>query len=187
MQEKEFNEDITTKNEDFGINADENAAGTTHLNEPVEEEAEIEKLNEALQEQKDKYIRLFAEFDNFRKRTAKENIELRQTAGREVIVSLLDILDDCDRAEKQLENSGDTNRFSEGAILIFNKLRKALEAKGLKPMESLNAEFDTEKHEAITQIPVPEKNKKGKVIDVIQKGYYLNDKIIRFAKVVVGK
>lgn len=132
MQEKEFTEDITTKNEDFGINADENAAGTTHLNDPVEEEDVVEKLNTELQEQKDKYIRLFAEFDNFRKRTTKENIELRQTAGREVIISLLDILDDCDRAEKQLENSGDINQFSEGAILIFNKLRKALEAKGLE-------------------------------------------------------
>lgn len=187
MQEKEFTEDITTKNEDFGINADENAAGTTHLNEPVEEEDIVEKLNTELQEQKDKYIRLFAEFDNFRKRTAKENIELRQTAGREVITSLLDVLDDCDRAEKQLETSGDINQFSEGAMLIFNKLRKTLEAKGLKPMESLNTDFDTEKHEAITQIPVNEKNKKGKVIDEIQKGYYLNDKIIRFAKVVVGK
>lgn len=187
MQEKEFTEDITTKNEDFGINADENAAGTTHLNDPVEEEDVVEKLNTELQEQKDKYIRLFAEFDNFRKRTAKENIELRQTAGREVIISLLDILDDCDRAEKQLENSGDINQFSEGAILIFNKLRKALEAKGLKPMESLHTGFDTEKHEAITQIPVTEKNNRDKVIDEIQKGYYLNDKIIRFAKVVVGK
>jgi molecular chaperone GrpE len=186
MEEKEMQEDTTTKNADFGINADENAAGTTHLNDPVEEESASEKLTTQLQEQKDKYIRLFAEFDNYRRRTAKENVELRQTAGKEVIVSLLDIIDDCDRAEKQLEISGDLRQFSEGALLIFNKLKKTLEAKGLKPMESLNKDFDVEKHEAITEINVPE-NKKGKVIDEIQKGYYLNDKIIRFAKVVVGK
>ncbi len=97
------------------------------------------------------------------------------------------MLDDCERAEKQLENSGDLQQFAEGALLIFNKLRKNLESKGLKPMKSLNSDFDVEKQEAITEIPVTEKNKKGKVIDEIQKGYYLNDKIIRFAKVVVGK
>jgi molecular chaperone GrpE len=187
MEEKDFQEETATKNDDFGINADENAAGTTHLNTPMEEESHTEKLNAELQEQKDKYIRLFAEFDNYRRRTAKENIELRQTAGKEVIVSLLDVLDDCDRAEKQLETSGDIKQFSEGALLIFNKLKKALENKGLKPMQSLNSEFDVEKHEAITEVPVPEKKQKGKVIDEIQKGYYLNDKIIRFAKVVVGK
>lgn len=187
MEERDIQEEIETKNSDFGINADENAAGTTHLSDPVEEESKIEQLTEELKEQKDKYIRLFAEFDNYRRRTAKENIELRQTAGKEIIVSLLDVLDDCDRAEKQLETSGDVKQFSEGALLIFNKLEKTLEAKGLKPMESLNTNFDVEKHEAITEIPVQEKNKKGKVIDEIQKGYYLNDKIIRFAKVVVGK
>lgn len=187
MEEKELQDNTATKNADFGINADENAAGTTHLNDPLEEESLTDKLNAELQEQKDKYIRLFAEFDNFRRRTAKENIELRQTAGKEIIVSLLDVLDDSERAEKQLEASGDLQQFSEGALLIFNKLRRTLESKGLKPMESLNTEFDVEKHEAITEITVPEKSKKDKVIDEIQKGYYLNDKIIRFAKVVVGK
>lgn len=187
MEEKDTQEETTQKNTDFGINADENAAGTTHLNDFVEENSEIEKLSADLQEQKDKYIRLFAEFDNYRRRTAKENVELRQTAGKEVIVSLLDVLDDCDRAEKQLESSGDVQQFAEGSLLIFNKLRKNLESKGLKPMDSLNKNFDVEKHEAITELPVSEKSKKGKVIDEIQKGYYLNDKIIRFAKVVVGK
>ena len=187
MEEKEIQEETNLNEDGFGINADENAAGTTYLNNPVEEESETEKLTSELQEQKDKYLRLFAEFDNYRRRTAKENIELRQTAGKEVIVSLLDVLDDSERAEKQLENSGDIKQFKEGALLIFNKLKKILESKGLKSMESLNKDFDVEKHEAITEIPVPEKNKKGKVVDEIQKGYYLNDKIIRFAKVVVGK
>ncbi len=187
MEEKEIQEQTNLTEDGFGINADENAAGTTYLNNPVEEESETEKLTAELQEQKDKYLRLFAEFDNYRRRTAKENVELRQTAGKEIIVSLLDVLDDSERAEKQLENSGDIKQFKEGALLIFNKLKKTMESKGLKPMESLNKDFDVEKHEAITEIPVPEKNKKGKVVDEIQKGYYLNDKIIRFAKVVVGK
>ena len=187
MEEKDFQEEINTQDADFGINADENAAGTTYLNDPVEEESQLEKLYAELQEQKDKYIRLFAEFDNYRRRTARENLEIRQTAGKEVITSLLDVLDDCERAEKQLETSEDVKQFSEGALLIFNKLRKILESKGLKPMESLNTGFDVEKQEAITEVPVPDKKQRGKVIDEIQKGYYLNDKIIRFAKVVVGK
>jgi len=187
MEEKEIQEEVNAQNADFGMNADENAAGTTYLNDPVEEESLTEKLNAELQEQKDKYIRLFAEFDNFRRRTAKENLELRQTAGKEVIISLLDVMDDCERAEKQLEKSSDIQQFSEGAVLIFNKLKKTLESKGLKQMNSINTDFDVEKHEAITEIPAPEKKQKGKIIDEIQKGYYLNDKIIRFAKVVVGK
>ena len=186
MEDKNLQEETAVPGTDFDINADENAAGTTHLNNPVEEESQTEKIAEELKEQKDKYIRLFAEFDNFRRRTAKENNELRQTAGKEVIVSLLDVLDDCDRAEKQLEKSGDIQQFSEGALLIFNKLTKLLEGRGLKPMESVNTTFDVEKHEAITEIPAPNGNA-GQVLDEIQKGYYLNDKIIRFAKVVVGK
>lgn len=187
MEEKDFQQQQATDNEDFGINADENAAGTTHLNDVLEDESAIEKLQAELQEQKDKYLRLFAEFDNYRRRTAKENIELRQTAGKEIIISLLDVLDDCDRAEKQMENDTDIQHVKEGAALIFNKLRKVLKSKGLKEMHSLHKEFDVEKHEAVTQIPVTDSKQKGKVVDEIEKGYYLNDKIIRFAKVVVGK
>jgi len=185
MQNKDHENTVDTA--DFSINADENAAGTTHLNEPVENESEVEKLQDELKEQKDKYLRLYAEFDNYRRRTAKENIELRQTAGKEVITSLLDVLDDCDRAEKQMQHANDIDQFKEGVQLIFNKLRNTLQSKGLKPMESINTEFDPEKHEAITEIPAPNQSLKGKVVDEIQKGYYLNDKIIRFAKVVVGK
>ncbi|HEX5154644.1 MAG TPA: nucleotide exchange factor GrpE [Parafilimonas sp.] len=187
MEERDIQEEMETKNMDFGINADENAAGTTHLSNPVEEETLTESIHAELEAQKDKYLRLLAEFDNFRRRTAKENMELRQTAGKEVIVSLLEILDDCERAEKQLETSGDLKQFSEGALLIFNKLRKSLENKGLKQMDSLNEDFDVEKQEAVTEVSVPDKKQKGKVIDEIQKGYYLNNKIIRFAKVIVGK
>lgn len=187
MEEKDFQQQPVTDNEDFGINADENAAGTTHLNDLLEDESAIEKLQAELQEQKDKYLRLFAEFDNFRRRTAKENIELRQTAGKEIIISLLDVLDDCDRAERQMENDTDIEHVKAGAKLIFNKLRKILQSKGLKEMHSVHKEFDVEKHEAITEIPVENPKQKGKVVDEIEKGYYLNDKLIRFAKVVVGK
>jgi molecular chaperone GrpE len=169
------------------LNTDENAAGTSHLNEPVADESALEKLEAELAEQKDKYIRLMAEFDNFRRRTAKERVELIQTAGKDVIVSLLDVLDDCDRAEKQLTTSDDIALQKEGIQLVFNKLRSSLHAKGVKPMESINTEFDVEKHEAITEIPAPTPEMQGKVIDEVVKGYYLNDKIIRFAKVVVGK
>jgi len=104
-----------------------------------------------------------------------------------VIISLLDVLDDCDRAEKQLQTTNDIAQIKEGVQLVFSKLRSTLQAKGLKPMQSVNTDFDVEKHEAITEIPVQDPSLKGKVIDEVQKGYYLNDKIIRFAKVVVGK
>jgi len=189
MEEQEMSNytETTDKMEDFGINADENAAGTSHLNEPVSEEPALFKIQAELQEQKDKYLRLMAEFDNFRRRTAKERLELMQTAGKDVIVSLLDILDDCDRAEKQLNDSSDLSVQKEGIQLVFNKLRSNMQQKGVKAMESIEADFDVEKHEAITEIPAPTDKLKGKVIDEVMKGYYLNDKIIRFAKVVVGK
>ena len=174
-------------NQGMDINADENAAGTSHLNEPVTDDSQIEKLQAELQEQKDKYLRLMAEFDNYRRRTAKERIELIQTAGKDVIVSLLDVLDDCDRAEKQLQSSDDIALQKEGIQLVFNKLRSNLQSKGVKAMDSIHEEFDVEKHEAITEIPSPTEELKGKVVDEVMKGYYLNDKIIRFAKVVVGK
>jgi len=186
-QKQTFEQENTVETADFSINADENAAGTTHLNNPVADESEIEKLQAELKEQKDKYIRLYAEFDNFRRRTAKERIELIQTAGKDVITDLLDVLDDCDRAEKTLQQTDDVVQLKEGVQLIFNKLRNVLQAKGLKPMQSIATDFDVEKHEAITEIPAQDEAMKGKVIDEVQKGYYLNDKIIRFAKVVVGK
>lgn len=182
MEEKET---VTTENEEMNINADADVPGNTHLSNPGAEDV-LEKLQAELQEQKDKYLRLFAEFDNFKRRNAKEKIELIQTAGKDVISSLLEVLDDCDRAEKQMEEGNDIASNMEGIQLVFNKLRSTLQAKGLKAMESVNTDFDVEKHEAITEIEVPEKQK-GKVVDEIIKGYYLNNKIIRFAKVVVGK
>ena len=148
---------------------------------------ELDQLKADLADQKDKYLRLMAEFENFKRRTAKERIDLIQTAGKDVIVSLLDVMDDCDRAEKQLNGTDDIAVQKEGIQLVFNKIRATLHAKGLKAMESIDQAFDVELHEAITEVPVPDESKIGKVIDEVTKGYYLNDKIIRFAKVVVGK
>jgi molecular chaperone GrpE len=149
--------------------------------------SELDTLKLELADQKDKYLRLMAEFENFRRRTAKERIELIQTASKEVIVSFLDVLDDCDRAEKQLNSSEDIALQKEGIQLVFNKVRSTLNAKGVVAMESIHQAFDVDKHEAITEVPVPNEKMKGKIVDEISKGYLLNDKIIRFAKVVVGK
>jgi len=170
------------------INTDENISGTSHLNdEIIEEESVREKLEKELQETKDKYLRLVAEFDNYKKRISRERLELIQTANKEVIISLLDVLDDCDRAARQMETNNDIETLKEGITLVFNKLKNTLYAQGLREMESLHAEFDTDLHDAITEVPAPSEDLKGKVLDNVQKGYYLNDKIIRHAKVVVGK
>jgi molecular chaperone GrpE len=178
-------ETITPENEEMNINADADIPGNTHLSNPGGEDI-MEKLQAEVEEQKDKYLRLFAEFDNFKRRNAKEKIELIQIAGKDVIIAMLEVMDDCDRAEKQLAESNDIAVQKEGIQLVFNKLRNTLQARGLTAMQSINTPFDVEKHEAITEIEVPEKMK-GKVVDEIEKGYYLNNKIIRFAKVVVGK
>lgn len=183
------NTDIENQADAQGFVAGQTGSQDTAANEMPEviPDEEIHKLRSELDEQKDKYVRLFAEFDNYKRRSSKERIELIQTAGKEVIVSLLEVVDDCDRAEKQLQESNDLGQVKEGIQLVFNKFRKTLQAQGLKPMDSLHADFDVEKHEALTEIPVEDKKLRGKVVDVIQKGYYLNDKLIRFAKVVVGK
>ncbi|MEO9004499.1 MAG: nucleotide exchange factor GrpE [Ginsengibacter sp.] len=148
---------------------------------------ELQKLKQELEEQKDKYIRLFAEFDNYKRRTSKEAIETRQTAGKEIIISLLDVLDDMDRAEKQMAESDEEKTLKEGILLVFVKFRKILQSRGLRALDTLHTEFDVEKDEAVSEIHVDDKKLKGKVVAELQKGYYLNDKLIRFAKVVVGK
>ncbi|MFT3910501.1 MAG: nucleotide exchange factor GrpE [Ferruginibacter sp.] len=182
-------EDKSPLNEDIAmdINADADIPGNTHLsNSESDNSLELEKLTAELQEQKDKYLRLVAEFDNYKRRTAKERIEFAQTAGKEIIASLLEILDDSERAEKQLQTSDEIKPIKEGVTLVFNKLRNLLQQKGLTPMQSINTDFDVEKHEAIAEVDV-DNAMKGKVTDEVQKGYYLNEKILRFAKVVVGK
>ncbi|MBS1612152.1 MAG: nucleotide exchange factor GrpE [Bacteroidetes bacterium] len=142
---------------------------------------EIAALKKEAEEQKDKYLRLYADFDNFKKRTAKEKIELIQTAGKDVIKDMLAVVDDFERA---LKASGSTDA-NDGVRLIYNKFVKTLADKGVKAMETVGTEFNPDLHEAITEIPVA--GMEGKVIDEVEKGYYLNDKIIRYAKVVVGK
>ncbi|MEN9950242.1 MAG: hypothetical protein RLY85_994 [Bacteroidota bacterium] len=177
MEEKEM-----LNNEEMGAEQPVQAENASS-NEP----AALEALQQELQEQKEKYIRLYADFDNFKRRSARERIELIQTAGREVIQAMLEVVDDCDRAEKQLQKSDDLQQIREGIQLVFTKLRNTLQAKGLKEMKSIGADFDPDVHEAITEIPVQDENMKGKVVDEVEKGYLLNDKIIRFSKVVVGK
>ncbi|MGE7778190.1 nucleotide exchange factor GrpE [Chitinophaga sp. NPDC101104] len=172
---------------EMDINSDENQAGSSHLNDALPEEDEADKLRSDLDELRKKYLLLNADFDNFRKRNAKERIELINTANKEVIVALLDVLDDSERAAKQLETSGEASAVKEGVMLVFNKFQNVLQSKGLKPMEAMHEEFNPDLHEAVTEIPAPTDDLKGKVLDVLQKGYYLNDKIIRHARVVVGK
>ncbi|MEO5908495.1 MAG: nucleotide exchange factor GrpE [Ginsengibacter sp.] len=184
MQENESKEPIEA--EDFSIDESEDLQAKMHSDDAIESEG-FQKLQQELAEQKEKYIRLFAEFDNYKRRTSKEAIEVRQTAGKEVIVSMLDVLDDMDRAEQQLKDSEIDHALKEGILLVFDKFRKNLQSKGLKSIDTLHTDFDVEKDEAVSEIHVDEKKLKGKVVAELQKGYYLNDKLIRFAKVVVGK
>ncbi len=143
-----------------------------------EEKAKYAELN-------DKYLRLFSEFDNHRKRTAKEKLELTVTASENVIKDILPVFDDFESALQNMEKNGNEADI-QGITLIFNKLKDTLKKKGLEEIEALDAEFNTDEHEALTMVPAPEEDKKGKVLDVIQKGYKLNGKVIRFARVVVG-
>jgi molecular chaperone GrpE len=167
-----------------GINTDESRAGLEGLGDEVTEDGDS-KLQQELAELNDKYLRLAAEFENYKRRTNRERIELLQTAGKDIITSLLDVLDDADRASQSLEASDDPELIKQGVRLVFSKLRNTLQARGLKQMEALGTDFDPELHDAITEIPAPDKE--GKVVDVVTPGYFLNDKIIRHAKVVVGK
>ena len=173
----------------------ENAENTNVMDESLAPEGNDVMTSESTPEElmkqevalaNEKYLRLYAEFDNFRRRTAKERQELLQTAGKDVIVSLLPVLDDFDRAGRSMENTTDVNAVKEGIALIQQKLKNILVQKGLKEMQSIGNAFDPELHEAITSVPVPSEQEKGKVIDEVEKGYYLNDKVARFAKVIVG-
>ena len=170
---------------EMDINTDENVAGTQHLNDPVAEESEYEALQAKIDELNDRYLRQAAEFENYKRRNAKERMELIQTAGKDVITSMLDVLDDSERAQKVMETSNDVAQIKEGINLVFAKLRNNLLSKGLKAMETKGMAFNPDLHEAITEIEAGDALR-GKVVDEVQKGYYLNDKIIRFAKVVVG-
>lgn len=166
------------------VNTDEQVLGQEEVAEPSRED----QLQQEVDVLKDKQIRLFAEFENFKKRTAKERIDLFRNAGVEFFEAMLPILDDFDRAAKHRDEVKDTHELLKGFDLIHSKFLGVLEQKGLKSMDSsVGKDFDTDFHEAITQIPAPSDDQKGKVIDETEKGYFLNDKVIRYAKVVVGQ
>ena len=153
----------------------------------VENQVDEVNLEDQVKEEKDKFLRLFAEFENYKRRTAKERIELFSTASEEVMVSLLPILDDFDRASAEIEKNND-NEIFKGVLLIKNKLFDSLKSKGLALIEvNKGDEFNADDHEAVTQIPAPSKKMEGKIIDVIEKGYKLGEKVIRYPKVVIGK
>lgn len=177
------------KNDDQNPEVPENGNDIEkELKQDMESElAGVEKIKDELEEVKDKYLRLYSEFENYRRRTAKERLELVKTANEDLVLSLLPVIDDFERAQKVLEETNQPKETLEGYQLIYNKLYKSLEQKGLKKIEvEKGSEFDTELHDAISQMPAPEDGLKGKVIDVVEKGYYLGDKVIRFAKVVIG-
>lgn len=179
---------------------DKDSLSTDAKNEEVKEEkpkkkrskkasvaAELEETKIELAEAKDKYLRLFAEFDNFKKRNTKERFELMNTAAQSTLNKIIPVLDDFDRAKKSAEDESTAEQLSDGVQMVYNKLYSTLSNLGLTPMETTGEDFDPEIHEAITEIPAPSEEMKGKIIDTVEKGYKLNDKIIRFAKVVVGK
>ena len=160
------------------------ADNSTDLNKNQTEEV---SLDDQIKDEKDKFLRLFAEFENYKRRTAKERIELFSTASEEVMISLLPVLDDFDRASVEIEKDKD-NEILKGVLLIKNKLFDSLKSKGLDLIEVKKGdEFNADDHEAVTQIPAPNKKMQGKIIDVIEKGYKLGEKVIRYPKVVIGK
>jgi len=177
---------------------EENAQSTTsetgeqpiHDHEKMTENEESPKensLEDKMKELNDKYLRLYSDFDNFRKRTMKEKADLISSASSGVVKDLLPVIDDFERAIQSNQTTEDLEGLKEGFLLIYNKMKNILTSKGLKPMESKGLPFDADLHEAVTNIPAPSEEEKGKVVDEIEKGYYLNEKVIRYAKVVVGQ
>lgn len=190
MAEKEEEEKVNVTNNESEDTVQEEQTTTEEkvVEETVkEEEVKEPTLEDKYKELNDKYLRLYSDFDNFRKRTMKEKADLVLNANSAVIKDLLPILDDFERAIASNENTEDINGLKEGFSLIHNKLNNILTSKGLKPMESKGQVFDMDLHEAITNIPAPTEEDKGKVVDVVEKGYYLNEKVLRYAKVVVGQ
>lgn len=188
-EEKEVKEQEVNNNaEDQQVEKKENEQVEQEKKEEVQEDEVKEPTwEDKYAELNDKYIRIHAEFDNYRKRTNKEKLEIISTANAGMLKDLLPIIDDFERAIANNEKAEDLESVKEGFNLIYNKLKTTLEQNGLKPMESDGVEFDSELHEAIANVPAPSKKLKGKVVEAVEKGYYLNDKVIRYAKVVVGQ
>jgi len=192
-EELEKQQDKTSETEEnvTGEQASGEAGEETDLEMEEEEQAEEAKKEptpeETLAELQDKYLRLSAEFDNYRKRTLREKIDLQKSASAELLKALLPVADDFDRALQSVDEAKDIQAVKEGLRLIAGKFQTFLNQHGVKEIDAKNKAFDTDLHEAITQIPAPEKKLKGKVVDVIQKGYFLNDKVLRYSKVVIGE
>jgi molecular chaperone GrpE len=187
-------EELINKNESqTEQNSMEETTAQKENNEVAEEKNAIlddknENLADKLAESEDKYLRLFAEFENFKRRTNKERIELFKTANQEVLIALLPVLDDFERSLKAMESATEISSIKEGIILVNNKLSNILQQKGLKPIDvAPGNDFNVDFHEAITSVPAPTEDMKGKIIDVVENGYMLNDKVIRFAKVIIGE
>lgn len=184
----EQNENETTDraaHEETFSSKKESKKDKAHKKNKIEEQ--LEKAENEVLDLKDKHIRLQAEFDNYRKRTMKERMELLKTASESLLVNILPVIDDFDRAIQTLEAVEEQNHVKEGVSLIYNKFQEFLKQNGVKEIEAKGKDFDTDLHEAITTFPAPTEDLKGKIIDVVQKGYYLNDKVIRYSKVVIGE
>lgn len=151
-------------------------------------EKKVEKTDkEIIAELNDKYLRLAAEFDNYRKRTLKERMDLMKSAGEDILINIIPVMDDFERGLEVIDKAKEISAVKEGVQLIYNKFKDFLKQRGVKEIEAKEKDFDTDLHEAITKIPAPDKKLKGKVVDVVEKGYYLNEKVIRFSKVVIGE
>lgn len=186
-QKKEFENDNIAEETQDQEQEEMSASRQDEEQESGNGDSAVSKLEQELAEQKDKYLRMYSEFENFRRRTAKEKLDMIKTANESMAGALLPVLDDFERALKSLENTDNEDKGKEGILLIFNKFKKVLEQKGVTVMDiNPGDDFDAEYQEAITQIPAPEEKLKGKVVDVVEKGYTLGEKVIRYAKVVIG-
>jgi molecular chaperone GrpE len=183
-EKEEMNVTDRTEGEPVPVEKEEKAGHAEGKRKKISKEKELESK---LKEQHDKYLRLSAEFDNYRKRMMKERIELTQYAGANILTKILPVLDDFERANISMKSTGDVEAVRQGIELIYNKFKDYLNQMGIKEIEALNQEFNTDFHDAVTKIPVQDDKLKGKVVDVIEKGYTLNDKVIRYSRVVVGE
>ena len=176
-----------TENEEIESDGKKSRKNRKQRKEDEAREKEIEELKAQLEEQKDRYLRLSAEFDNYRKRTLKERSDMLKTVNGDTLSGMLPVLDDLERAMQSMQKATDVDAVREGVVLIYNKIQEFLKNKGIVEIDAMNQVFDTDLHEAITKIPAPTEDLKGKVVDVIQKGYKIDTKVIRYAKVVVGE
>lgn len=195
------NQNISSSDKDSQTDQEQVKSETVDISSGSETEEQLQKEEEStakqaangpsaeekLAEMQDRYIRLSAEFDNYRKRTLREKIELTKHAGEDILKSVVPVLDDFERAILAMENNNDCGSLKSGIDLIYNKFREVLKQNGLREIESMNTEFNVDLHEAVSKMPVEDETRKGKVVDVLEKGYFLHDKVMRFSKVVVGE